>query len=133
MGSPIKKMSNVFTRKSGLPRTTTLKDFRDPEFTNYLANHYNPNRKAITRTQSRPRSPTRLQNPQPTGLIYQQPYNRYGQMFGIWHPVYQGSKRDKCRQFEYTNRINFTCDHDIDMYKERKEPVQRTNSLKQQC
>ena len=56
-------------------------------------------------------------------------------MFGIWHPVYQGSKRDKCRQFEYTNRINFTCNHDIDMYVERKEAKndQRTNSLKKQC
>merc|ERR1712018_786141 len=111
----------------------------DPELTNLLATNPNLLKKQntrpnlIERTYARPKSPTRLQNPQPNGLIYQQPYNRYGQMFGIWHPVYQGEKRDKDRQFDYTKRINFTCSHDDKLYKERKEPNKRTKSLRKQC
>ena len=125
-------MANVFTRRSGLPRTTTLKDFRDPELTLHLATRESPNDrlKIIERQQPRPRSPTRIQNPQPAGLIYQQPLKQGGtEIFGIWHPKYQGPRRERGRLFDYTKRINFTCNHDVTLYKSRKEPSDRTKSL----
>lgn len=69
-------MANVFTKRSKIPRTTTLGDygmrsgaarhFKDQHRTSAEENH---NRFL--------HSPTRRQNPQPAGLVYQSPYNRF--------------------------------------------------------
>merc|ERR1719500_2250200 len=63
----------------------------------------------VEKTQSRPRSPTRKQNPQPLGLKYQQPYNRFSLTFGIWNPNHQKNNRnfDKC--IAHTKRVTFQC------------------------
>jgi len=39
----------------------------------------------------------------------------------------------KIDNFNYTKRINFTCNHDSKLYKERKNPTNRTKSLRNQC
>ncbi|XP_078686050.1 uncharacterized protein LOC144918842 [Branchiostoma floridae x Branchiostoma belcheri] len=66
------KMANVFTRRSRLPRNIT--------FTDHGPVNTQP------RLIPRKLSPTRLHNPQPVGLVYQSPYNRDNQTFGIWEP-----------------------------------------------
>ncbi|KAI8518651.1 hypothetical protein Bbelb_046680 [Branchiostoma belcheri] len=65
-------MANVFTRRSRLPRNIT--------FTDHGPVNTQP------RLIPRKLSPTRLHNPQPVGLVYQSPYNRDNQTFGIWEP-----------------------------------------------
>merc|ERR1711893_35088 len=133
------KMANVFTRRSGLPRTTTLKDFRDPNATKALLTDSTcklDNKLILPCIRGRPRSPTRRQNPQPLGLKYQQPYNRYGQTFGIWHPNKNMSEELKTRvslEVSHTRRTNFSCNHDVNLYKIRKNRQLRTKSLEEQC
>ena len=134
-------MANVFTRLDGLPRTTTLKDFRDPNQTlsllSYKPSSTNKNERIpllkVDKTNSRPRSPTRKQNPQPLGLKYQQPYNRFTQTFGIWNPNAQVINRNYDNGIIHAKRVNFSCDHDTPLYQIRKRPEERTSSLKQQC
>ena len=79
-------MSNVFTKRSGLSRTTTLSDFSNPSRMRSRYSAYDP-------AMPRVLSPTRRHNPHSSGLIYQSAYNRYSQCFGIWHPKTGNRKR----------------------------------------
>ena len=58
-------MANVYTKKSKFPRTITLRDFRSVHQADFVKPR-NP----------RCLSPTRRRNPHPTGLVYQDPYNK---------------------------------------------------------
>ncbi|CAG2195025.1 unnamed protein product [Mytilus edulis] len=68
-------MANVFTKRTGKPRSTTLGDFCGPE-------------KTASRLIPRAHSPTRLANPHPVGLFYQ-PISNQKKSYGIWHPNFQ--------------------------------------------
>ena len=128
-------MANVFTKREGLPRTTTLKDFRDPNQTLTLLSGIQNTRLPtlkVEKTKSRPRSPTRKQNPQPLGLKYQQPYNRFTQTFGIWNPHHEVINRGYEKGIQHTKRVNFTCDHNTKLYQIRKRPDLRPSSLREQ-
>ena len=58
-------MANVYTKKSRYPKTVTLRDFGGFYLTEFVKPR-NP----------RCLSPTRAGNPHPSGLLYQDPYNR---------------------------------------------------------
>ena len=58
-------MANVYTRKSKFPRTITLRDFASV----YQGDFHKPRNPRCL-------SPTRRQNPHPSGLAYQDPYNK---------------------------------------------------------
>ena len=62
-------MTNVYTKRSSLPRNTTHSDY------GYKGQNYVSEQK-LEREFPRAHSPTRLANPQPLGLKYQKPYNR---------------------------------------------------------
>lgn len=71
-------MANVFTKRSKIPRTTTLGDFG---YRSQALRQLNARRAADKDPEIvRILSPTRRQNPQPIGLVYQSPYNRYSQV-----------------------------------------------------
>ena len=97
-------MSNVFTKRSGLPRTTTKFDY---------SNHGQVQSQFVVYNRSAPRvlSPTRRHNPHSSGLHYQSAYNRYNQCFGIWHPK-SSLKTRADTYFPHLKNTNFSCSHD---------------------
>ncbi|CAH1787047.1 unnamed protein product [Owenia fusiformis] len=87
-------MSNTFTKKYRRPKTTTLTDFGF---------------KALPCTElPRIPSPTRRCNPHPTGLVYQNPYNRDGLTFDIWNPDYQKMETSMPSMLPHLMNVNFS-------------------------
>jgi len=112
-------MSNVFTKRSGLPRTTTLSDYSNPG---------RWQKQFITYDRSEPHralSPTRCHNPHSSGLHYQSAYNRYSQCFGIWHP-----KSKNKTYFPHLKQTNFSCKHNPTELKERTEAATQQQTYK---
>ncbi|CAK8673299.1 uncharacterized protein LOC143468793 isoform X2 [Clavelina lepadiformis] len=99
-------MANVFTKRSKLPRTITLYDYGLKN--RILGATTEAERGELTRLDS----PTRRQNPQPVGLVYQSPYNRLNQVFGIWNPN-QLLPVLRCHEtLPHLRSTNFSCQHD---------------------
>nr|XP_039269502.1 uncharacterized protein LOC120344371 isoform X2 [Styela clava] len=114
-------MANVFTKRSKIPRSTTLGDFgyRSQALRQLNISLNKDKGPEITRILS----PTRRQNPQPIGLVYQSPYNRYNNVFGIWNPN-QMMPVMRCEQtLPHLRRTNFTCQHDISLLKRYMAPA----------
>ncbi|XP_071820775.1 uncharacterized protein [Apostichopus japonicus] len=94
-------MANVFTLRSKKPRTTTLTDFCGDN--------------GITQDENLPLrvlSPTRRQNPHSIGLIYQSPYNKENQTFGIWSPDFHRINASLTQKYNHIVLTNWTCKHD---------------------
>lgn len=114
-------MANVFTKRNKIPRTTTLGDFgyRSQALRQLNFTRNKDKEPEITRILS----PTRRQNPQPIGLVYQSPYNRYSNVFGIWNPN-QMMPVMRCDQtLPHLRRTNFSCQHDPDLLRRYMAPA----------
>ncbi|KAJ8039245.1 hypothetical protein HOLleu_16898 [Holothuria leucospilota] len=92
-------MANVFTRRLKKPRTTTLSDFCGRPAQPFEG------------TQLRALSPTRRQNPHSIGLIYQSPYNKDNQTFGIWSPDFHRISARLPDMYKHIVLTNWTCKH----------------------
>ncbi|XP_038045484.1 uncharacterized protein LOC119720046 [Patiria miniata] len=90
-------MANVFTRRYRRPRTTTLSDFS--------CTNDQTKQRAIPRIFS----PTRRQNPHSIGLVYQSPYNKENQTFGIWSPDFNLIRSRFPEMFNHIRKTNWTC------------------------
>jgi len=92
-------MANVFTKKNGRPRTTTLSDFG--YFNNFVDLPEPRNARVL--------SPTRRQNPHPDGLVSQKPYNRNHIMFDIWNPDFVKIAQRMPAMITHLEHKNFCC------------------------
>nr|XP_002131911.1 uncharacterized protein LOC100179252 isoform X2 [Ciona intestinalis] len=133
-------MANVFTKRSKMPRTTTLSDYG-------FRSKVEQAKAKENMEEMRLHSPTRRQNPQPIGLVYQSPYNRHNHVFGIWNPN-QLMPVLRCGvTLPHLQSTNFSCAHHPDMLAnymipanqgapiQRKQPeVHYTrNTIQRQC
>merc|ERR1712168_748064 len=118
------KMSNVFTKRSGLSKTTTLSDFSNPSRMRSRYSAYDPPMPRVL-------SPTRRHNPHSSGLIYQSAYNRYSQCFGIWHPKTGNRKSQTTVHFPHLKQTNFSCRHNPDTLIKRVDASDVENGIYQ--
>ncbi|OWF50916.1 uncharacterized protein LOC110449869 [Mizuhopecten yessoensis] len=89
-------MANVFTKRTGKPRTTTLSDY-GRGFEN-------------TKPRFFPRipSPTRVANPHPPGLRYQL-ISQEKPAYGIWHPDLNKISKRIPAMVDHLRWVNFSC------------------------
>uniref|UniRef100_H2ZDS3 Domain of unknown function with conserved HDNR motif domain-containing protein n=1 Tax=Ciona savignyi TaxID=51511 RepID=H2ZDS3_CIOSA len=109
-------MANVYTKRSKMPRTTTLSDYGFRSKVEQVKHSYNME-------EVRLHSPTRRQNPQPIGLVYQSPYNRHNHVFGIWNPN-QLMPVLRCNvTLPHLWSTNFSCKHQTDQLADYMTPA----------
>lgn len=87
-------MANVFTKRTGKPKSTTLSDYGGFDPMDSL-------------TLPRIMSPTRVGNPHPIGLEYQ--FNQQKSTFSIWNPDFHRIAKKMPMMLNHLRWVNFSC------------------------